>query len=83
MVLGLISMTTKVLAIMVSIRRKRTFSKSFTVIKFDKYNVYEWPTSEYEHGEIMKIFKQDKPYDGIINDFTIYRKLLEGNKNDN
>ena len=77
MVLGLMSMTMKVLAIMVSIRRKRTFSQSFTVIIFDKYNRYEWPTSEYEHGEIMKIFKQDKPYEGILNDFTTYRKLLE------
>ena len=68
---------------MVSIRRKRGFKKSYTVIVFDKYNIHEWPTNEHEHNEIMKIFKQDKPYEGIINDYTLYRKLLEGNENDN
>ena len=61
----------------VVIRRRRGFSKSYTVITFDKDNIHEWPTTEHEHHEIMKIFKQDKPYDGIINDYTRYKKLLE------
>ena len=47
---------------MVSIRRKRTRLQSYTVIMFDKDNIHEWPTNEHEHCEIMKIFKQDKPY---------------------
>ena len=42
---------------------------------FDKDNIHEWPTNEHEHCEIMKIFKQDKPYEGIINDYTKWRKL--------
>ena len=33
----------------------------------------EWPTSEYEHQEILRLFKQDQPYDGIHNDFSDYR----------
>ena len=55
---------------MVSIRRKRTFLRSYTVIVFDKEHIYEWPTNEHEHFKIMEIFKQDKAYEGIINDFN-------------
>ena len=62
---------------MVSIRRRRTRNQSYTVIVFDKDNIHEWPTNEHEHAEIMKIFKQDKPYEGIINDYTIWKKLIE------
>lgn len=61
----------------VIIRRKITRDKSYTVIFFDKYNYHIWPTNDYEHGEILKIFKQDKPYDGIINDFSRWKKLSE------
>jgi len=60
---------------MVSIRRKRTRTQSYTVITFDKNNRHVWPTNEHEHHEIMKIFKQDKPYEGIINDYSIWKKL--------
>ena len=28
------------------------------------------PTSDVEHGRILQIYKQDKPYEGIENDFT-------------
>jgi hypothetical protein len=62
---------------MVSIRRRRTRNQSYTVIVFDKNNIHQWPTNEHEHCEIMKIFKQDKPYEGIINDYTIWKKLSE------
>jgi len=62
---------------MVSITRKRTRKQSYTVIVFDKNNIHEWPTSEYEHNRIMQIFKQDKPYEGIINDYTKWKKLIE------
>ena len=62
---------------MVSITRKRTRNQSYTVIVFDKNNIHEWPTSEYEHNRIMQIFKQDKPYEGIINDYTKWKKLIE------
>jgi len=33
----------------------------------------EWPTSDYEHQEILTIFKQDRPHEGIENDFSDYR----------
>jgi len=54
------------------IRRKVTRMKSYTVFMLPGYNE-EWPTSEYEHQEILRLFKQDQPYDGIHNDFSDYR----------
>ena len=62
---------------MVRITRKRKRRQSYTVIVFDKDHIYEWPTNEYEHNQIMKIFKQDKPYEGIINNFTKWKRLFE------
>jgi hypothetical protein len=29
-----------------------------------------FPTSDAEHGRILQIYKQDRPHDGIINDFS-------------
>jgi hypothetical protein len=29
-----------------------------------------FPTSDHEHARILQIYKQDRPYDGICNDFT-------------
>jgi hypothetical protein len=31
-----------------------------------------FPTSEQEHARILEIFKQDRPYEGIVNDFSEY-----------
>ena len=62
---------------MVSIRRKHTRNQSYTIIVFDKDNIHEWPTTDYEHNKIMEIFKQDKYYEGIINDYTIWKKLID------
>ena len=52
--------------------------KSKTLIHFSKDLYYEWPTTDYEHAEIQKIFLQDKPYEGILNDFNQhFRPLFE------
>lgn len=29
-----------------------------------------FPTTDYEHARILQIYKQDKAYDGIVNDFS-------------
>lgn len=29
-----------------------------------------FPTTDYEHGRILQIYKQDKAYEGIVNDFS-------------
>lgn len=32
-----------------------------------------FPTSDQEHARILQIFKQDKPYEGVWNDFTEFQ----------
>lgn len=29
-----------------------------------------FPTTDHEHGRILQIYKQDKAYEGVINDFS-------------
>ena len=50
--------------------------QSKTLIWFSKDYYHIWPTNDYEHAEIQKIFLQDKPYEGIINDFNNHFKAL-------
>jgi hypothetical protein len=55
---------------MLMIRRAVDKNRSYTVI-FLKGEEPKWiPTSDYEHQRILEIYKQDKRYDGILNDFT-------------
>ena len=54
---------------MLVIRRKVERDQSFTVFMLPGY-FKEWPTSDYEHQEILKVFKQDRPLNGIVNDFS-------------
>lgn len=62
---------------MIVIRRAVDRNKAYTVIML-KGEEPKWiPTSDYEHKRIMEIFKQDKAYEGIINDFTDYKELFD------
>ena len=62
---------------MIVIRRAVDKHKAYTVIML-KGEEPKWiPTSNYEHNRIMEIFKQDKAYEGIINDFTDYKELFD------
>jgi hypothetical protein len=55
---------------MIVIRRAVDKNRAYTVI-FLKGEEPKWiPTSDYEHARILEIYKQDKPYEGIENDFT-------------
>jgi hypothetical protein len=55
---------------MLVIRRAVDKHRSYTVL-FLKGEPPKWiPTSDYEHNRILEIYKQDKPYEGIINDFS-------------
>lgn len=31
-----------------------------------------FPTSDHEHARILEIYKQDRAYDGVCNDFSDY-----------
>jgi|TARA_A100001391_G_scaffold201606_1_gene189058 hypothetical protein len=53
--------------------------KSKTLIHFSKDYYHIWPTNDYEHAEIIKIFKQDKPQEGILNDYNNHFKALFDN----
>ncbi len=56
---------------MIVIRRAVDKNRAYTVI-FLKGEEPKWiPTSDYEHARILQIYKQDKPYEGIENDFNI------------
>jgi len=54
---------------MLVIRRKVERDQSYTVFMLPGY-LKEWPTSDYEHQQILKVFKQDRPLDGVVNDFS-------------
>ena len=55
---------------MVVIRRAVDKNRSYTVI-FLKGEEPKWIiTDDYEHARILQIYKQDRKYEGIINDFT-------------
>ena len=52
------------------IRRAVDKDRAYTVI-FLKGEEPKWIiTSDYEHQRILEIYKQDKRYEGILNDFT-------------
>ncbi|MFA6287171.1 MAG: hypothetical protein WC661_07260 [Opitutaceae bacterium] len=55
---------------MVVIRRLVDRHRAYTGIFLPGEPPKIFPTSDVEHGRILQIYKQDKPYEGIINDFT-------------
>lgn len=57
---------------MLVIRRKVTFGQGYTVLMLPGGYYREYPTTEREHAEMLKLYKQDKPYPDILNDFTDY-----------
>jgi hypothetical protein len=55
---------------MIFIRRASKKGKDYTVIML-KGEEPKWiPTTDYEHNRILEIYKQDKAYNGIENDFS-------------
>jgi hypothetical protein len=59
------------------IRRASKNGKDYTVIML-KGEEPKWIlTSNYEHNRILEIYKQDKAYEGIENDFTYFKKLFD------
>lgn len=56
------------------IRRATDSKRAYTVIMLPGEPAKWIPTSDYEHQRILEIFKQDKFYEGIENDFTELKK---------
>lgn len=57
---------------MVVIRRLVDKRRAYTGIFLRGEPPRIFPTSDYERARILAIFKQDRPYDGIHNDFSEY-----------
>ena len=55
---------------MLVIRRLVDRQKSYTAIFLKGEPARVFPTSDYEHARILQIFKQDRRYQDILNDFT-------------
>ncbi len=59
-----------ILFIMIVIRRLVDRQRAYTAIFLPGEEPRIFPTTEYEHGRILQIYKQDRPHEGIINDFS-------------
>ena len=44
----------------------------YTHLIFSKDYQLKWETNEYEHNQILKIFKQDGKHEDVENDHTDY-----------
>ena len=55
---------------MIMIRRAVDKHRAYTVIFLPGEKPRKFPTTDYEHNRILQIYKQDKFYEGIINDFS-------------
>ena len=58
---------------MLVIRRLETREQGYTVIMLGRDYYRKFPTSIHEHNEILRIYKQDKRYRDVLNDFTDFR----------
>ena len=57
---------------MIVIRRMIDRHRAYTAIFLPGEKPRIFPTSDQEHARVLQIFKQDRPYEGIHNDFSDY-----------
>ena len=68
---------------MLVIRRLVDRQRAYTGIFLPGEPAKIFPTTDHEHARILQIYKQDRAYDGICNDFSdfaIGRDTLSGQK---
>ncbi|MDD3180885.1 MAG: hypothetical protein PHQ04_11130 [Opitutaceae bacterium] len=58
---------------MLVIRRMDDGKRSYTAIFLPGEPPRIFPTSDQEHARILQIFKQDRPYRDVMNDFTDFQ----------
>jgi len=56
--------------LMIVIRRLIDRRRAYTAIFLPGVPARIFPTSDQEHARILQIYKQDRPHEGIHNDFT-------------
>jgi hypothetical protein len=57
---------------MLVIRRMETRTQGYTVMMLGPDYRVQFPTSMHEHERILQIYKQDRRYRDVCNDFTEY-----------
>jgi hypothetical protein len=57
---------------MVVIRRMVDRHRAYTAILLPGEPPRIFPSSDQEHARVLQIFKQDRAYEGICNDFSDY-----------
>jgi hypothetical protein len=57
---------------MVVIRRMVDRHRAYTAILLPGEPPRIFPTTDQEHARVLQIYKQDRPHEGIENDFTDY-----------
>jgi hypothetical protein len=55
---------------MLVIRRMVDRHRAYTAMFLPGEPAKIFPTTDQEHARILQIYKQDRPYEGIVNDFT-------------
>ena len=55
---------------MLVIRRLDDGKRSYTALFLPGEEPRVFPTSDFEHARILQVFKQDRPYQDVLNDFT-------------
>ena len=55
---------------MIVIRRLVDRQRAYTGIFLPGETAQIFPTTDFEHGRILQIYKQDKAYAGVVNDFS-------------
>ncbi len=55
---------------MLVIRRLVDRHRAYTALLLKGEPPRIFPTSDAEHARILQIYKQDRPYEGIVNDFS-------------
>lgn len=58
------------LRVMIFIRRVVDRHRAYTAIFLPGEEPRVIPTTDYEHGRILQVYKQDRPHADVLNDFT-------------
>lgn len=57
---------------MIVIRRMIDRHRAYTAILLPGEPPKIFPTSDQEHARVLQIYLQDRPHEGVHNDFTAY-----------
>lgn len=60
---------------MLVIRRLVDRRRAYTALMLPGEAPRIFPTSDAEHARILRIYLQDRPYEGVANDFTDFAPL--------